>query len=230
MKIKWGALVVDGRGKIGGQVASKNRSGSYMRNKVTPVNPATLAQTVVRSQLAALATGWRALTAAQRASWIGAVEGFSKTDIFGDIKNPSGFNLYCRINMNLNLVNTATLSTAPAPTDVPVEYLALATVDVGVGDDISLTLTDQVPVGVKMVVSATPSLSAGINFVKSEFRKIEVIDAETATPVDVKTTYEARFGTPTVGSKVFFEVKFVNTTTGQASPSQTVSAIVVSTT
>jgi len=28
MKIKWGALVTDGRGKIGGQVASKNRSSA----------------------------------------------------------------------------------------------------------------------------------------------------------------------------------------------------------
>ena len=30
MKMKWGALVVDGRGKIGGQVASKNRAGAYL--------------------------------------------------------------------------------------------------------------------------------------------------------------------------------------------------------
>ena len=73
MKILWGALVVDGRRKIGGQVASKNRGGAYMRNKVTPVNPQTAAQTAIRNRLAGLSQAWRALTAAQRAAWNGAV-------------------------------------------------------------------------------------------------------------------------------------------------------------
>ena len=49
MKIKWGALVVDGRGKLGGHVAAQNRGGSYLRTKVTPSNPQTTFQTGVRS-------------------------------------------------------------------------------------------------------------------------------------------------------------------------------------
>ena len=88
MKIKWGALVVDGRNKIGGQVASKNRNGAYMRNKVTPVNGKSAGQVTVRNRLASLASGWRGLTAGQRLAWNNAVSDYKKTDIFGDIQNP----------------------------------------------------------------------------------------------------------------------------------------------
>jgi len=47
MKMKFGAIVVDGRGKIGGHVASKNRGGAYLRTKVTPSNPQTGYQAAV---------------------------------------------------------------------------------------------------------------------------------------------------------------------------------------
>ena len=97
MKIKWGALVTDGRGKIGGQVASRNRSGAYMRNKVTPVNPQTDAQQRSRSILASFSEGWRGLTEAQRAAWNAAVSQFETTDVFGDTIQPTGKNLYTHI-------------------------------------------------------------------------------------------------------------------------------------
>ena len=101
MKIKFGALVVAGRGKIGGHVASRNRAGAYLRTKVTPVNPATVYQVAVRNRLAGISTDWRGLTAAQRTAWNAAVSDYAKTDIFGDIRNPSGFNLHQKLNNNL---------------------------------------------------------------------------------------------------------------------------------
>jgi hypothetical protein len=47
MKMKFGAIVTEGRGKIGGHVASKNKSGAYLRTKVTPVNRQSVAQSNV---------------------------------------------------------------------------------------------------------------------------------------------------------------------------------------
>jgi len=58
MKIKFGAIVVAGSGKIGGHVASKNRGGAYLRTKVTPTNPNSPAQAGARALLASLSTGW----------------------------------------------------------------------------------------------------------------------------------------------------------------------------
>jgi hypothetical protein len=91
MKMKFGAFVVAGSGKIGGHVASRNRSGAFLRTKVTPTNPQTGAQNAVRSLLASLSSAWRSLTGAQRAAWNGAVSAFPRTNVFGDIVNDGSY-------------------------------------------------------------------------------------------------------------------------------------------
>ena len=47
-KIKFGMMMTDASGKLGGQVFSKNRGGSYVRTKSTPVNRQSSAQMNVR--------------------------------------------------------------------------------------------------------------------------------------------------------------------------------------
>lgn len=69
MKVKFGGGIADGRGSIGGTTYSRNRYGSYARQRVTPVNPQTPAQIRARSTFQAAVTAWRRLTDAQRAAW-----------------------------------------------------------------------------------------------------------------------------------------------------------------
>lgn len=227
--MKFGALVVDGRGKIGGHVASKNRAGAYLRTKVTPVNPNTSSQNAARSRLTTLSQAWRDLTQAQRDSWNSAVENFSKTDIFGDIKNPTGFNLFQRLNNVLTLIGEATINSAPQPSGVLTALIGALSVDVGAGDLMTIATGAAVPAGTSMIVRATPGLSPGINFVKSEYRVIQIFDAAAASPHDIKAAYQAKFGVPAEGQKVFVEISFVNQATGQVSTRQSTSAIVAST-
>jgi hypothetical protein len=221
MKIKWGALVVDGRNKIGGQVASKNRHGAYMRNKVTPVNPATSYQVNVRARLATFASGWRNLTAGQRLAWDSAVSDYKKTDIFGDIQNPSGFNLYVKLNSNLVNIGIAAISSPPLPVNVSVFTTATLAAAAG-AQSMSLTVTPAVqPTAETIIVRATPGLSAGKSFVKSEFRQISTFTAATAGAYDLASAYISKFGPiGPAGVKIFVEVIHVNETTGQMSQSQ----------
>src|SRR3546814_20356183 len=72
-KVKFGALMTDARGKLGGHVFSKNRAGSYLRTKVTPVNPQTSYQTSVRALFGAISPQWSGLSQAVRDSFNGAV-------------------------------------------------------------------------------------------------------------------------------------------------------------
>ena len=102
MKAKFGAIVVDGRGKIGGHVASKNRSGSYFRTKVTPVNPQSARQSAVRATLSSFSASWRGLNQNRRDAWNSAVGSFTKTNVFGDTVTPTGKNLYTALNANLD--------------------------------------------------------------------------------------------------------------------------------
>lgn len=214
MKIKWGALVVDGRAKIGGQVASKNRAGAYMRNKVTPVNPQAAAQTVVRNRLTTFAQGWRALTDVQRAAWNAAVSNFAKTDIFGDLKNPSGFNLYIRLNANIASIGGDPISTPPNPQSVG-QFSNLVLTYVSGTDALSLAFDVTAGVDTGYKVLATPPLSPGVNFVKSEFRQITQGDTDPVSPLNILSAYTAKFGgVGAVGTKIFVKLVPVGVASG----------------
>lgn len=221
MKIKWGALVVDGRNKIGGQVASKNRHGAYMRNKVTPVNPGTSFQVNVRARLSSFSSNWRVLTAGQRLAWNNAVSDYKLTDIFGDIQNPSGFNLYVKLNSNLSNIGVAAITSPPLPVNVSVFTSATLTAAAG-AQTMSLAVLPAVqPVTETIIVRATPALSAGKSFVKSEFRQIATFTTATAGAYDLAAAYIAKFGpVGPAGAKVFVQVVHVNEATGQLSQKQ----------
>jgi hypothetical protein len=226
MKLKFGAIVTEGRGKIGGHVASKNRSGAYLRTKVTPVNPQSASQLSVRSRFSDLSSAWRGLTADQRAAWNAAVSDYAKTDIFGDIKNPTGAQLYQRLNNNLINVGEAAISTPLAPAAIPnMETIELAAA-AGAGT-MTLTYAPAIPATMAFLVRATPAVSAGISFVKSEYRQITSIVTADASPYNLAAEYEAKFGSiGPAASKIFLQVVPIVLATGQAGTPMSTSAIV----
>jgi len=225
MKMKFGAIVTDGRGKIGGHVASKNRGGAYLRTKVTPANGQTTFQNAVRATFTDLAQGWRGLTEAQRQAWNAAVTDFSRTNIFGDLINPSGINLYQRLNNNLLSIGEAAISVPPLPASVGACVITSATNAIG-GATMTLVFDGPVPADTTVKIFATAPMSAGKSFVKSEYRQIGTMPAAEASPFNVKTLYLAKFGTQgAVGQKIFFKLLPVNSVTGQAGASSSVSVI-----
>lgn len=216
MKAKWGALVVDGRNKIGGHVASKNRAGSYFRTKVTPTNPGTTSQVNVRNRLAGLSSAWRGLEVVERAAWNAAVLNFAKTDIFGDLRNPSGFNLYQMLNNNLLKVSGSTIDTPPLPEAVDA-FISFSIAADPTAETLTLTFAPIINATHKIQVLATPGLSAGISFVKSEYRVVYTLDNSRPSGFDIGGYYKLKFGAiPAVGSKIFVRLIQVNLTSGQA--------------
>jgi len=225
MKMKWGALVTAGSGKIGGHVASRNSAGSYLRTKVTPVNPQTVDQVASRARLGANAKGWTQITQAQRDAWNSSASGFTAKNVFGDNIKLSGINVYGRLNNNLNLIGEVSISTPPiaesfaGPTIVTINSVVAGGV-LTIGPDIA------VPAGSAGVVRMTAPQSAGKKFVKSEFRVIDIAPAGSVAPYDVSDAYVAKFGAlPLEGEKVFVETFLISTTSGIASQRVTGSTI-----
>lgn len=215
MKTKFGSIIVDGRGKIGGHVASKNRAGSYIRTKVTPTNPNTASQISVRGVFTSFSQGWRALTQAQRDAWNAAVTDYSRTDIFGDIRNPSGINLFQRLNNVLTTVGVAQMHTPPLPSAVPAVIIGTVTATVVI-PSLSIAFAPTVPAATAVIVYATAPMSAGKSFVKSEYRIITVLDAAAISPKNALAAYVAKFGNlGSIGQKICFQFVPANKITGQ---------------
>jgi len=219
MKIKFGALVVAGSGKIGGHVASKNRAGAYIRTKVTPSNPRTSAQSASRAILGTLSVGWSLLTESQRLGWSNAVSQFATTDIFGDIKNPSGINLYVKLNANLLNSGQGVISDAPAKLEMPFSSIASVIFDVSTPANSFITFTDDTLGAYQILISATKVVSNGTSFVKNLFRNIG-ISSPLAGELQYGTLFIQKFGTPSAGDKFFIKVEIV-LPNGQKSTPQT---------
>lgn len=206
-KIKFGMMMTDARGKLGGQVFSKNRSGAYVRTKVTPVNPRTTFQQASRSILGILSAGWSALTDTQRASFNSAVEDWQKTDIFGDLKKPTGKNLYTGLNKNLAQSDQALVTVAPQKVEFPSLAGVTGLIDT-VSNGFAFSAFPALTNG-KYQVMMTPPLTAGTNFVKNKLRVIGYATDNITLDTLVNSAYSNRFGTYTSASNIHFSVKII---------------------
>jgi hypothetical protein len=215
-KVKYTAIVADMRGKLNGSVFSKNRGGAYVRTKVTPSNPSSSFQVAVRDRLSSFATAFRALTAAQIAAWNAAVSSFAKTDIFGDIKNPSGVNLYIKLNAQLDRVGVAAIDTPPLPAAVESVLTGSATADES-GQTLTVAFTPTpVPADTAFVIRASKQVSPGKSYLKNLLTDIQVVDAAGVSPANIAANYIAKYGALVAGQKIAFEIVPVNKLTGQA--------------
>ena len=218
-RIKFGMMMTDARGKLGGHVFTKAKSGATIRTKVTPLNPKTSAQSEARSALGANSQAWRTLTETQRLAWNSAAQEISKTNAFGDNYFPSGKNYFTAVNNNIRnvgggvLVNPPALVEMPGLTSVGVDFDLLAEqIDIApnyIGSDLNIVL----------VCNATSGQSAGRYNFSGKYRKFDGFAlAGTPSNTALYDAYISKFGVPSEGQKVSFEFYLVNGVTGQVSP------------
>lgn len=216
-KVKYSALVSEMSGKLNGSVLAKNRSGSYIRTKITPVNPQTIAQTAVRNRLSAMSQAWKGLTEAQRSAWNSAVEDWQKTNIFGDTVKPSGQNLFVGVNANVLNAGGTQLSNPPVKVGVTALTSLTFTFDTALGEADVVFAPTPVPANTVLVVEATAPMSAGKSYMKNMFRQVEVVAPAGTSPVDIFAAYNTKFGAVLPGQKIGVRAKFINRTTGEVS-------------
>ncbi len=228
MKIKFGSFIVDGRGKIGGHVASKNREGAYLRTKVTPINRNSPFQRLARERLATISQSWNGITEEQRQAWRNAVTAFRRSDIFGDVRIPSGFNLFQRLNNQLQSVGVGNIVDPPTSLELPeilFSGLAISTTD----DTIVATPSVAAPAGIGLKIFATRGISQGVTYVSNEFKHIGSLLTFTASPISLQDLYVARYGAVQPGQRYFFQFRLIGLTTGIVSQAQQLSAVPTST-
>lgn len=88
--------MTDARGKLGGQVFSKSRSGAYIATKTIPRNVQSQSQLRVRSELAQISNAWKNLAEDVKEAWTEWAKSHPLTDEFGDKYVLTGRTYYCR--------------------------------------------------------------------------------------------------------------------------------------
>jgi hypothetical protein len=191
-------------GSQAGTTSSHNRFGQYTRNRSIPVNPRSTQQGVVRSRLSANAAAWRALTTLQRTGWSDLAVSMNRTDALGQSYSLTGFLAFVSVNNNLSAAGAAGLSDAPALTTPDGLLTAVITLTAGT---LSIAYTvSPLPTGTRLFSYAGPQRSAGRNF-ENDLRLIAVSAAAAATPANLFTAYQTKWGTPVVGNRIFFSFR-----------------------
>ena len=226
MKANFGSIVVAGRGAIGEKVASRNAYGDFFRARVTPVDNPNAYKTTVRTYFKEASQAWRLLSQAQRDLWNRAVGDFLFTDVFANVKKPSGFNLFVSLCMNRRMSGRANLTTPPQPKNVHPVLITSLFADFS-SRVINVTFSKNLNAGQALLVYATPAFSAGISSYYGRWGFIHVLDAYGSLTRSYSSLYIARFGAmPSAGFKIQFKVVTIDRATGLVSLPQTAVTIV----
>lgn len=193
-------LDVPRSGSYEDKTSSRNRYGQYVRARATPVNPGSTFQGVVRARLSANAAAWRALTDAQRAGWESLGSQMVRTDSLGQSYALNGFGAFCSVNNNLDAAGDSTVSAAPG---LVTPSALLTMTPTATSTTFSVAFTPTPPgTGQRVFIYASPQRTQGRNY-EGDLRLVHVSAAAAASPADIFSAYEARFGAPVADNKIF---------------------------
>lgn len=203
--IKFGLVVTEARGKLGGHVFTKTKAGAALRTGTSPTNPQTEAQQAVRANFAAMSRLWGTLSREQIDGWNAAAENFKKTNVFGDQFQYSGFNLFVQLNQNLATIGEQPRLTAPASSaprsGVRMEGLSF-TVAAGAVTDINIDYAIRGDIAdIMLVITSTAPKSQGVSNFSGMHRIIDVLPSADDGDL-IADSYNRKFGVLPVGSRI----------------------------
>ena len=196
-------------------VTARQRDGrSILTVRCWPTGQATNAQVARRASMSKITKSYKTLTAAQMQEWERLAEHASGTSIFGQKAELSGINLYVRLNVNRVMAGESMLVNAPATlSSVPNASYRLAVVSPSM---VVFQGIKHQSAPNKLVVKMSAAVSPGIS---NGWSKTVIISPSTEDDwgeADLTTLYTKTIGiTPEVGQKVFIEVYWMNTATGE---------------
>lgn len=204
-------------GSAKGVTAAKTRGRKYIRNRGYGGSVRTSDQASVKAVFKQLSQAWQSLTNAQILAWNSAAQSAEARSVLGTKTKITGSNLFMRLNYWVVYCGGSVMANPPALTGV--EAPAAATIVLS-ADAFTFKLAS-IPASVanlKLIICASEPQSNGISRAYSKAAEFDAPLAPTADAIDIKTKYEAKYGTVSAGNpKVFFKYFFVNTSTGEKS-------------
>jgi hypothetical protein len=190
-------------GKLGLTVTWQGRNGLIRRILVTPANPRTDRQLVVRDLLAQQARQFDTLTDAQQDAWNVAAKGFKSTPSLGQSGPLTGLQLFVRVNCKLGLLGQAPVDAPPVSPQFPAlapQGLLITNTDGVVA--VKLTCTGEP--GTNTVLRASPPQNSAVRAC-GNYRIIGVCPAPVLGVADITALYEAEFGAVPAGKRLFIK-------------------------
>lgn len=214
--VKYGSIVTEIKGKIGGQSFQKGYGGKIMKNSqkamVLKHIWAYRNSDKIKNSYMVVSQSWRALTDDQRSAWNAAGSSFPAYNKFGDTYTPSGYQLFMKCNTFLEGAGLSLIDTPPIPPVYPpADALTFA-------EPTPALLRMQVPGGLSggfiLVIEATNMISAGARSSRGGYKIVKYATSLVASHVDFLTEYTAIYGVPVVGTRISVRVSYRSSSAG----------------
>ena len=224
-KVKFGSVITDSRGTIGGHTYTWTRYGNQLITKPQTAKTKTQLQSVVRNNFGALTKQWwSVLTPTQRTDWRALAAANPRPNVWGDEFPLTGLALYIGINRLLMQAGQATTPDAPADQFVTPPDTAALTITAPATVSLAFTPTP-VPTDHVAYLSMSGPLSPGIaNFVGRTPFLLASGSGQTS-PWNVASAFSSRHGDAIETRQYAVQLAFLNTTNGALSAALTTAAI-----
>jgi hypothetical protein len=186
------------------RVTWPGRNGLIRRTRVTPRNPRSGAQQLIRQNLSTQAAAYDQLTDAQQEAWIAAAAQIQSKPSLGQSGPLTGLQLFTKVNCALLAIGAPTVTLPPAKSllsPLPVDGLQIT----NTGEAITMKLhTTNAPPDGTMLRACAPQNSGCRRGVS--YRILGTLDSPANGYVDITSAYTGRFGAPAAGKRVFVSV------------------------
>lgn len=209
--IKLGGIVTDIRGSTGGLTFSRNRFGAYVRSRVTPVDPKSVRQLLMRTIISGSAGRWNsALTPAQRAAWEVYANVIIMTNKIGAAIKLTGFNHYIRSRSFLRQNGVPGVDDGPVILTLPDGDDTFDAVIDETNQELSVAFDDSLAwvgqdTGIMGIYMSSPQ-PVGALFIRGPWRLAGTITGDSTTPPTSPETISVPFQVA-VGQRVGFRAR-----------------------
>jgi hypothetical protein len=216
-KIKFGAVITDSRGHIGGITYAWTRFGNVARRLVTPTRRQTPASQESRSRFMTLSKRWwSTLSPTERDDWRALAAANPRPNLWGDEYPLTGHQLFIGINSLLDQAGYPIVDTAPA--DQVVTGLSSLTITAAAPDELELTFTPSpLPADHLLYIFGRANYSPGIGFVPSSLKFVEATAEEEVSPLEIGTEFSDELGPIVTGRQQMILGQLLNVTNGAVS-------------
>jgi hypothetical protein len=224
--LKFGSIITDSRGSLGGTTIKWGPYGHTAGNKGQSAKKSTRKQSTIRATFALLSKRWwSTLDASQRDGWRALAAATPLPNRWGDTFPLTGLAFYLRVNQRLLQVGTGILDDAPA--NQTVTALTAATLSVTAPSTASLTFTPSpVPADHALVLRTTGLLSPGIVNPAGRYLYCSTYAASATSPQSVYSPLSLLTGTLHTGRQIFATAHLLSLDTGAESTPIAIATIV----
>lgn len=224
-KVKFGAIITDSRGSIGGQTLKSTQYGPVLITKPQPIRRQTSHTTNAAATFAEQSRAWwDRLSVTQRNDWRALAAANPYTNSWGDEYTLTGIAYFIKLNCRLAAAHLTT--TDDAPTDQTVTSVSTLTLTATAPDSLIINFTPSpVPADHILYCFATAAKSPGATNFEGHFFFIGTVETSENSPQDLGAIYLARLPQLYTGRQYAVSIAMLNKTNAALSPPLIATAI-----